>query len=108
MANALQQLSTAVQNLTVQRRPQEQEEDGSVHGIPRLRVTPTRTYERPTRPIFARRDLVDGNMEEGQGDMVFTDNIMALHDEWEALPQRVQDHLNIDRFMSQKREHGKN
>lgn len=42
-------------------------------------------------------------MDEEEGDVVFADNVMTLHDEWEALPLRVKDHLNFDRFMSQKR-----
>lgn len=33
---------------------------------------------------------------------------MPQHDEWDALPQRVKDHLNFDKFLTQKREHSRN
>lgn len=32
----------------------------------------------------------------------FADNALAQFTEWDALPQVVKDHLNFDRFLTQK------
>lgn len=49
-------------------------------------MTPAHTYDRPTRPTFARNDPEEGNMDKEEGNVIFGDNIMTLHDEWDALP----------------------
>lgn len=72
------------------------------------RVTNTRTYEKPTRPTFIRAEPEDEVDSEAGDDVVFGDYIMAMHDEWDRLPQRVKDHLNFDSYISQKRDHNRN
>ena len=37
-----------------------------------------------------------------------TDDVLALHVEWDALPPVIKHHLNFDRFMSRRKEHSKN
>lgn len=103
VANILQQLSTNVQNLTVPRRPNiDQDQEGSIHGEHHRYIAPARTFERATRPTLVRNDAEEEEVEES-GERNFADNILAMHDEWDAMPPRVKDHLNFDRFMSQKR-----
>ena len=108
VANILQQLSTNVQNLTIPRRANiDQDQEGRIHGEHHRYIAPARTFQRATRPTFVRNDTEEEKVEEG-GEGNFGDNILAMHDEWDAMPPRVKDHLNFDRFMSQKREHTRN
>lgn len=67
-------------------------------------MTPTHTYDRPTRPTFVRNEHEEEDMAEEEDEVAFIVNVTTLHDEWDALP-RVEEHLNFDMFMRQKREH---
>lgn len=108
VANVLQQLTTTIQHIIVPRgHNQNQEENSSVAGRLRARVTPTHTYDRPTHPKSLRNEPEEEDMAEEEDEVAFTVNVTTLHDEWDALPSRVKEHLNFDRFMSQKREHNK-
>ena len=108
IAAALQQLTGAMQQLApVNRRaPSHHSGGGSTIGSPRTVRTPTRNTDRPLMPIF-----VGNNAEEEVAQpatpILLPDNIIAIYDEWDLLPDPIKQNLIFNQYMNQKREAGR-
>ena len=79
-----------MQNLTISRRPNiDQDQEGIIHGEHHRYIAPARTFERATHPTFVRNDGEEPEEVEEGGEGNFVDNILAMHDEWDAIPPQI-------------------
>ena len=81
MAQALQTLTTVVERMNPQdRRNQEQGDNMSAVGSPRVHRTLSRTADRPTCPTFVKEEPIQELAEEAK-DGTFADILIAANDE---------------------------
>ena len=82
MAEALQEPTTVVECINTQdKQNQEQGDNRSALGSPRVHRTPSRIANRPIRPTFLREEhVVEENVEDVE-EPTFADVYMAAHDE---------------------------
>ena len=71
---------------------------------PRAHRTLSRIIDRPEHPTFVREELVHEPIKEAKNGS-FVDILMATNDEWELLALQVQERMNFERFVNQRREH---
>ena len=105
IAVALQQLTGAMQQLApVNRRaPSHHSGGSSIAGTPRTARTPTRNTDRPSMPIFVGNNAKE-EVAQPATPALLLDNIIAIYDEWDVLPDPIKQNLTFNQYMNQKRE----
>ena len=97
IATTLQQLTGAMQQLApINRRvPNHHSGGGSIAGTPRTARTPTWNTDRPLMPVFVGNNAEE-EVAQSATPTLLPDNIIAIYDEWDLLPDPIKQNLTFN------------